>query len=222
MSQAAIQLSDAQLHRMATEYVAKNGGTYSSALQAVIESERQQSGEPSTKAGSDSKSQEQLLDSRARSFAQTHGVSYAEALNSIDPVRSGASFSEAPTARMEILTAGPRTAKNGREENFSQADLQAMARAYDRRLHEAPLVLGPAEDTAPAAGWVARLEVQGDALVAHLTQLDPAMASLVKGDAKSGRVVVFYSPADTSNPVPGAWYLRSISWPNATALNKLR
>ncbi len=213
MNPKAYQLSDAEVHRRATEHMAKNGGSYAEALSSVVRSSPSFSEARSIRMASD---QDHAIDQRARSYAAAHGVSYAEALHSV--VRSGASFSEASSMPMQIFAVGPRTSNNGRDENFSLSDLQAMAQAYDPALHEAPLVLGNQDDTAPAAGWVKRLEVQGNGLFAYLTQLDPAMDSILQGDPKRGRLVSFYAPSNAGNPVPGVWYLRSISWPDATPL----
>ncbi|QTD95630.1 hypothetical protein [Burkholderia anthina] len=258
MNPKADQLSDAEVHRRATEHMAKNGGSYAEALSSVVRSSASFSEARTARMASDhdhavderarayvaahgvsyaealrsvaysgaafrealpiyaASAHDHLIDRRARTYASTHGVSYAEALHSV--VRSGASFSEASSTPMQIFAVGPRTSNNGRDENFSLSDLQAMAQAYDPALHEAPLVLGTQDDTAPAAGWVKRLEVQGNGLFAYLTQLDPAMDSILQGDPKRGRLVSFYAPSNAGNPVPGVWYLRSISWPDATPL----
>lgn len=67
---------------------------------------------------------------------------------------------------VEILRTGTHTSNSGEKVTFGNADLQALAERYDAGLHEAPLVIGHPKENGPAYGWVKKLRVVGDRLVA--------------------------------------------------------
>lgn len=113
---------------------------------------------------------------------------------------------------IEIFRAGTRRADNGRDYTITTADLAAAAAAYDPARHEAPLVVGHPEHNLPAYGWVAGLQVVGDALVASHRQVEPAFAEMVAAGRFKKRSAAFYAPTDPSNPAPGTWYLRHVGY----------
>lgn len=117
-----------------------------------------------------------------------------------------------PTAKpIEIFRAGTHTASSGRQVTITTADLTFSAAAYDKQLRQAPHVIGHPKTDDPAFGWVDRLEVKGDVLLAS-GELQPEFAELVQSGAYRNRSAAFYAPNDPGNPVPGTWYLRHVGW----------
>ncbi|MCK7581846.1 MAG: peptidase [Chromatiales bacterium] len=116
------------------------------------------------------------------------------------------------TAPFDIFRVGTHTAMSGVTLAFSEADLDAMAAAYDPAVHEAPLVVGHPKDNAPAYGWVRALARDGDRLQARPTQLDADFAELVRAGRFKKVSASFYAPDAPANPVPGAYYLRHVGF----------
>ena len=115
-------------------------------------------------------------------------------------------------ARLHIFRAGTHIAQNGREVTLTGEDLAAMAGAYDPALHEAPLVIGHPANDAPAFGWVARLEADGQGLWAVARQVEPAFREAVNAGRYKKISVALYSPRHGSNPAPGKWHLRHVGF----------
>jgi hypothetical protein len=113
----------------------------------------------------------------------------------------------------EIFSTGTHQTTNGESLEFTESDLQKSCRAYDPDTHEAPLVLGaqPKHDD-PAYGWVKTLRLSSGRVLASIGQLDPSFLGLT--GAGYARLVssTFYRPAAATNPVPGVWYLRNVSY----------
>lgn len=116
----------------------------------------------------------------------------------------------------EIFRPGTHTATSGRSIAFSDADVAAIAAAYDPALHEAPIVVGHPTDDAPAYGWVAGLQVDAGALRARPQQLDQAFAELVAQGRFKKVSASFYAPDSPTNPKPGGWYLRHVGFLGAS------
>ena len=114
--------------------------------------------------------------------------------------------------QIEIFRAGRHTPMEGGALSFSEADLAAMAAAYDPALHEAPIVVGHPAADAPAYGWVGGLSVAGNVLQASARQIDPAFAELVREGRFKKVSASFYAPDSPANPAPGAYYLRHVGF----------
>ena len=65
-----------------------------------------------------------------------------------------------------IFRAGRHRTIGGQTVEFSEADLAAVAAAYDAAVHEAPLVIGHPKTDDPAMGWVSGLKCVGPRLEA--------------------------------------------------------
>ena len=78
--------------------------------------------------------------------------------------------------RIEIFKAGTHTDSHGTTLTFSEADLAAMAGAYDPAISEAPIVVGHPSADAPAYGWIKSLSEKGGKLLAQPDQVDPTFA----------------------------------------------
>ena len=114
--------------------------------------------------------------------------------------------------RIEIFKPGTFVAMNGKTYEFTEADLRAVATAYDPEKHEAPMVVGHPTDDAPAYGWGKALEFADGALQFVPDQVDPAFAELHRAGRYKKRSASFYPPEDPRNPVPGTWYLRHLGF----------
>lgn len=116
------------------------------------------------------------------------------------------------TAPFDIFRVGTHTAMSGVTLAFSEADLDAMAAAYDPAVHEAPLVVGHPKDNAPAYGWVRALARDGDRLQAVPAQIDADFAELVRAGRFKKVSASFYAPDAPANPAPGTYYLRHVGF----------
>lgn len=118
---------------------------------------------------------------------------------------------------IHIFKAGRHTAMNGQTIPFSEADLEATAKAYDPALHEAPLVVGHPALDAPAYGWVKSLSFAVDGLQAVPDQVDADFAELVAAGRFKHVSASFYAPDSPRNPAPGVYYLRHVGFLGAAA-----
>jgi hypothetical protein len=114
--------------------------------------------------------------------------------------------------RIEIFRAGRHTSSDGQEIEFSEGDLEATARAYDPKVHDAPLVVGHPRTDDPAYGWVTDLDRSGGSLFAEADQVDPEFADLVRAGRYRKVSASFYTPTSPQNPVPGVYYLRHVGF----------
>ncbi len=117
---------------------------------------------------------------------------------------------------IQIFKAGRHTAASGETLAFSAADLEATAKAYDPKVHEAPLVVGHPDSDSPAYGWVSALHA-GDGLEAETAQVDPAFAEMVNEGRFKHISASFYRPDAPRNPTPGIYYLRHVGFLGAQA-----
>jgi hypothetical protein len=117
----------------------------------------------------------------------------------------------AATAKpLHIFKPGRWTSMAGEAIDFSLADLQATAAAFDPALGKAPIVIGhPATDD-PAQGWTKQLKATERGLFAVPEKVDPAFAQAANEGRWGAVSAKFYRPTDPNNPVPGVWYLRHI------------
>lgn len=109
-----------------------------------------------------------------------------------------------------IFRAGRHRTIGGQTIEFSEADLAAVAAAYDTAVHEAPLVIGHPKTDDPAMGWVSGLKCVGLRLEADFRQMDPAFAEAVEAGRYKHVSAAFYAPDSPRNPKPGGYYLRHV------------
>lgn len=127
-------------------------------------------------------------------------------------VATTATFAALPD-QIEIFRAGRHTDDAGVVRNFSEADVAAMAAAYDPALREAPLTIGHPEHNLPAYGWVKGLVVNAAGRLAMNThQVLPQFAEMVAAKMFKKRSTSFYPPDHPSNPKPGVWYPRHVAF----------
>lgn len=114
--------------------------------------------------------------------------------------------------QIQALTPGAHTDSNGVRVQFSEADLQGIAEAYDPAVHEAPYVIGHPTMDAPAYGWARRFVVQDGVLLAEGDQVDEALVGMVKRGAFKKVSLSLYGPTARNNPKPGTWYPRHVGF----------
>ncbi|CAM5383580.1 hypothetical protein [Rhodanobacter lindaniclasticus] len=113
---------------------------------------------------------------------------------------------------IEIFRAGKHVALDGRELEFSAADLAQIADSYDPALSEAPMVVGHPKLDAPAYGWAKSLRAEGDLLLAEPHQVDAQFAALFNAGRYKKRSASIFLPDTPGNPTPGKMYLRHIGF----------
>lgn len=113
--------------------------------------------------------------------------------------------------RIHVLRPGTFRVQ-GADHTFTAADLAATAAAYDPSRHEAPIVVGHPDDTAPAYGWVGGLSAEPDGLYATPRQVDASFAELVAAGRFKKVSASFYGPGHPNHPGGEAWYLRHIGF----------
>ena len=113
---------------------------------------------------------------------------------------------------LHIFKPGRWTTAAGEVIEFSQADIQATAQAYDPKKSKAPLVIGHPKIDQPAKGWTVALSASERGLFAAADKVDPEFAEAVRAGSYGTLSAKFYRPTDANNPVPGVWYLRHIGF----------
>src|SRR5690348_2362867 len=113
---------------------------------------------------------------------------------------------------LHIFKPGRWTTAAGEVIEFSQADIQATAQAYDPKKSKAPLVIGHPKIDQPAKGWTVALSASERGLFAAADKVDPEFAEAVRAGSYGTVSAKFYRPTDANNPVPGVWYLRHIGF----------
>lgn len=81
---------------------------------------------------------------------------------------------------VEIFCTGTHTDSKGNTRSWTRADLQKIVDSYDPVKLEAPAVIGHPKETAPAYGWVSRVWLQGDILMADFGQVPPEFIKAVE------------------------------------------
>lgn len=120
---------------------------------------------------------------------------------------------------IRIMRPGVFTSVEGQTVEFGSADLAAAAAAYDPDSDPAPLVIGHPALDAPAYGWVSKLRIEGDHLVAEPDpdRLEPAFAEAVRAGRYRKVSASFYPPRHPANPKPGSFYLKHVGFLGAAA-----
>jgi hypothetical protein len=86
---------------------------------------------------------------------------------------------------IEIFRTGLHSDSSGTSTNYQLDDLQNIAKNYNDTISNsenllAPLVKGHPKDDAPAHGWIEKLAIRGDILLAKIKELSGEMASQIK------------------------------------------
>lgn len=113
---------------------------------------------------------------------------------------------------IHFMRPGTHVSMAGASHSFTDADLDAIAAAYNPRLHEAPIVVGHPKTEAPAFGWVERIEKRPDGLYALPRNVNADFAELVRQGAYKKVSASFYPPDAANNPTPGQMHLRHLGF----------
>jgi hypothetical protein len=113
---------------------------------------------------------------------------------------------------LNIFKPGTFTDTSGTTLTFSEADLRAIAAAYDPKKHDAPLVVGHPKSNAPAYGWTRALTFEDGFLKAITHEVSTQFSEWVAAKHYKKISASFYSPNNPNNPVPGIFYLRHIGF----------
>ena len=81
---------------------------------------------------------------------------------------------------IEILKTGKWKDSSGKEHSFTEKDLEEIAKKYEERTNDAPVVVGHPKDNSPAYGWVEKLKKEGNVLKAKIKDLVPEFVDAVK------------------------------------------
>jgi len=111
-----------------------------------------------------------------------------------------------------ILKPGTFVDMRGTHVTFTRRDLEQVASSYDAVRDPAPLVVGHPAIDAPAYGWVGRVELVGDELRAHPSEVAPAFAEAVAAGRYRKVSPQLYPPGANANPKPGSWYLQHVGF----------
>lgn len=107
-------------------------------------------------------------------------------------------------AWVEVFKAGTHTDSTGKQQTFTQADLDQMV--VNHELGAAPAVLGHPKNDAPAYAWVGEYKRDGDTLFAKFKDINPAFENGVKTGAYRNRSVSVYPDKKCG------WRVRHVGW----------
>lgn len=117
----------------------------------------------------------------------------------------------------EVFRAGTFTPMNGEPVKITTGGLKEIAGEYDPRLYPAPVVIGHPQTDAPAFGWVDKLFVEGDKLMATTRETVAEFAEWVKEGRYKKVSISLFLPSSSANPKPGSLYLRHLGFLGAAA-----
>lgn len=121
-------------------------------------------------------------------------------------------MAQAAPKPLHIFKPGKWTTISGEVIEFSEADILATAKAYNPKLHKAPIVVGHPKTDDPAVGWAKGLSANELGLYATPEKVNPAFAESVNAGSYGTISAKFYRPTEANNPVPGVWYLRHVGF----------
>lgn len=117
---------------------------------------------------------------------------------------------------IEIFRPGKFKAMSGQEIEFSAAMLESIAKAYDPKVHQSPLVIGHPKVEDPAYGWVRSLNFANSRLVAEPEAVVEEFAGVVSAGLYKNVSASFFAPDHPANPKPGNYYLKHVGFLGAT------
>lgn len=127
-------------------------------------------------------------------------------------------MSQAEAPEIRIFRPGTFTSMEGVDVSFTEADMRAIAAAYDAENAPAPLVVGHPRTDDPAWGWVGALSVNRNGeLVATPRDVEPSFAETVRARRYRKVSASLYPPDASNNPRPGSYYLKHVGFLGAAA-----
>jgi hypothetical protein len=114
---------------------------------------------------------------------------------------------------LEVFKPGKHPATNGQTYKFSEAQVAAIAEAYDPALHQAPYVIGHPKGAAPSYGWANAFTFsEGKLKITEQEKVDPAFAEMVNAGRFNKISLALYAPDDENNPKPGSYYPHHVAF----------
>lgn len=94
----------------------------------------------------------------------------------------------------EIFKAGKHTSSNGVTREYTVEDCQKIVDNYNSNVtnHEAPIVIGHPKDNDPAFGWIEKLKLVGDTILAKPKQVVKEFADAVQKGLYKKRSISLY------------------------------
>ncbi len=94
----------------------------------------------------------------------------------------------------EIFKAGKHTSSNGLTREYTVEDCQKIVDNYNSNVtsHEAPIVIGHPKDNDPAFGWIEKLKLVGDTILAKPKQVVKEFADAVQKGLYKKRSISLY------------------------------
>lgn len=93
---------------------------------------------------------------------------------------------------IEVFRAGEQTDSSGNTRKWTSSDLEKIVENYNAKEHEAPVVIGHPKDNAPAFGWVEKLKMDGEVLLAKFKDLIPEFVEAVEKGLYKKRSISLY------------------------------
>ena len=110
---------------------------------------------------------------------------------------------------LQTFRAGTHLDSRGKSWTITEADMAATAKAYDRKKHEAPLLVGH-DESKPNKGLVKNCFARGSELWVEPHKINPEFSEQVNKGELPKLSAAFYLPDNPNNPVPGVYYLRHV------------
>lgn len=118
---------------------------------------------------------------------------------------------------IRIFRPGTFTDIHGQTVTFGRPELEQIVATYDAAADPAPMVIGHPQHDNPAYGWIGKLELDGDVIVARPDDIEPAFGEAVRAGRFRKVSASFYPPRHPANPKPDGWYLKHVGFLGAAA-----
>lgn len=117
---------------------------------------------------------------------------------------------------IEAFRVGKFTSMCGSEDEYTLADIEALAASYDPILAPSPVVIGHPQHDTPAYGWIKSAKRQGEKIVLTLSDLAKDFVSLLKEKRYRKVSISLFPPDHPANPKPGQAYIKHIGFLGAS------
>lgn len=113
---------------------------------------------------------------------------------------------------LQIFKPGKHVSNTGTTLEFTEADLQASAAAYNPAIFQAAIVIGHPKTEDPRWGGIDSLIYSEGHVEATPIDVQPEFAEMVNKKLFNAVSASWYTPDSPNNPVPGVYYLRHVGF----------